>query len=547
MLSVYPFEKTRPGTEEALTAIQEAFSRGKRFVIVSAPTGSGKSGIGVAFARKYGAIICTPTKILQNQYSSTEEFTFEYPIFGKSNYFCGIPAFKSATVDASICCSDELASASSSKTPFSAALSSAKGKGAAKRLKVLCSEHMICPYYSKIDRIKKNPGAIINYDLFFNIKSMPSLQRLHRERDLGTSLVFDEAHQLIEKISSHFGHELTNTQAIRVLGGEAARSKGEPVKDWLHRQINMAVTLLQVEDEDAKVISRLNSFMRKLQFLVDVDVFDDIKFHIDDQGDVVNIRPLDFRMLKQLVFDPFDKILMMTATLPANFTEILGITPEEVEIVTIPSTFPKENRPVIFPTDIENVNYKTQFAEDSEQIILLNKIMTLHSNDKGLIHCANYKMLSQLKSIFYRNPRFLWVERDMDKDKILELHSSSPKPTILVSPSMMEGVDLKDDFARFQVMMKVPYPALDEYTKRMDEIFPTWYQNKVVTSIVQAYGRAVRSETDHARFYILDGSFGMLVSRYKKIIPSYFTEALKLAPKAKLHDALDRKIAEQRL
>lgn len=522
MLATYPFKEPRPGTEEAMLKIKRAFDSGKRFVIVNAPTGSGKSGLSVAFARENKAIILTPTKFLQDQYADTPEFTFEYVIKGKSNYTCGIPSFSHYSVEESACCSDAVTAQFESELPFKT-LGAGKA-GSARRLKVLCSDALICPYYSKLYRISTTPGAVINYDMFFKIKRMPGSDRGY---DLGKSIVFDEAHQLISKASSNFGHTMTNTGAMRLFGNEGKRKDGEALAPWIFRLMKVAKEYAAIE-KDPKEASKIENYSKRLGFLVSLDIFDPDRFHIEDKHTEVEIKPLDFRMLKDHIFAPFDKILLLTATLPANFRQIFGISEEESEIIDIPSVFDKKNRPAIFPKDLPTLNYKTVFTKASPQIKLIDELLLAHKNDKGIIHCANYKFFDQIHDIYKANPRFIWVRQETNKQKMIDLHSKSDKATILVSPALMEGLDLKDDLARFQVLLKLPYPALDEYTKKMDSMFPGWYQNLVITNVVQAYGRAVRSQEDHANYYILDGAFNMILSKSKLLIPQYLLEALQV-------------------
>src|SRR5439155_626113 len=72
--------------------------------------------------------------------------------------------------------------------------------------------------------------------------------------------------------------------------------------------------------------------------------------------------------------------------------------------------------------------------------------------------------------------RLIWVESTEAKARALELHRASPMPTVLVSPSLREGVDLPDDFLRFQVVTKLPYPDLgDPWTAARQARDPRWY------------------------------------------------------------------------
>lgn len=520
--SYYPFPEFRPYIKEALAEIDEAIASGKRFIIAKMNTGSGKSAVAAAFARQNKAIILTPTKLLQQQYADTKELDMEWIIKGKSNYLCGLDKFGGARVDEAICCSDAVTESNRGQIPWADNPEFWQlDKRPSKALKKKCAQTGTCPYYSLISQISTRPGAVMNYDLFAHIKEMPSGQGIL----MGKALVMDEAHQLIGKIRSIFGYKITSTVAVRVLGDKAARNQLEAPIVWLMRLASSARAQLKKETEP-KVASSLTRFVNRLDKILEMDVSNTQKFHIDDNGEEIEIKPLDFRHLKEALFFPFKSVLMMSATFPNNFCELLGITREETAVISIPSTFPVANRPAFLVQGMPPLNYKTILDEKHQVKVALDLILARHIKDKGIIHCANYKFFNQLRSIYRHNLRFLWVDREDDKSELLDRHSRDNKPTILVSPSMMEGVDLKDDLARFQVLLKVPFPTLDDYTKKMMAIFPNYYENLVITSIVQAYGRAVRSETDHASFYLLDGSINRLLNQHRSLFPRYFTEAL---------------------
>lgn len=536
MLSHFPFKSPRPGTEEAVKAIEAAIAAGKKFILVDAPTGSGKSGIAVAFSRKYKTTVWTPTKLLQEQYANTEEFVFEYTIKGKANYNCGLPGQGQVSVDEAICCSSKVVDENRDLVPFSLPKDQ---KNLVKALKSACAEKGICPYYTKLYNISRNPGAILNYDLGLQIK--PNPKKEYGGVDMGEFVVMDEAHQLINKAQSIFGQQITNTGVMKLFGQEAKRSTGEGPILWLNRLVTIANERMQSET-DTKKISKFSSFQRKLAQLLELDLEDEKRFLVEDRGAEVEIKPLDLRYFKGQIFYPFKHVLMLSATFPANFKQVLGIKDEECTVIKIASTFKAENRRIIFPADIANMNAATILSKTSQQVEALDSILEAHKNDKGIVHCGNYKFFDQLKSLYKSNKRFIWVDQEKNKEEMFDLHKNAKKPTILVSPAMLEGVDLKDDLARFGVLLKVPYPALDEYNKRMGNIFPQWYENLTMTSIVQSYGRQVRNENDHASFYILDGAFNILLNRHKNLIPTYFAEALKIGDMQRFMKILSKKI-----
>jgi ATP-dependent DNA helicase DinG len=99
-------------------------------------------------------------------------------------------------------------------------------------------------------------------------------------------------------------------------------------------------------------------------------------------------------------------------------------------------------------------------------------------------------------------------------------------PTVLVSPSLREGIDLPDDFLRFQIITKMPYPDLgDPWTRARADRDPRWYALETAKALVQAYGRSCRHAADHGTTYVLDAHFPRFLQRYRVLLPSWFLDA----------------------
>jgi Rad3-related DNA helicase len=162
---------------------------------------------------------------------------------------------------------------------------------------------------------------------------------------------------------------------------------------------------------------------------------------------------------------------------------------------------------------------------------ILTKILEKNVNNKGIVHTANYELSNWIKASI--KDRRLIFHDSATREKSLETHLTSNLETVLVSPSMFTGIDLKDELSRFQVILKVPFPNLtSKKIKRRLEIKPEWYNWKTLIDLLQAYGRSIRNEEDWAETYILDECFDQILDNKK--VPKYFLEALrikKLAPK----------------
>jgi ATP-dependent DNA helicase DinG len=124
-----------------------------------------------------------------------------------------------------------------------------------------------------------------------------------------------------------------------------------------------------------------------------------------------------------------------------------------------------------------------------------NDIMTSHRNHKGLIHTTSYGQLNFIKeNISQTNKRRLLVtDPEIQRDEVIAQHVNSTKPTVLISPSLHTGLDLKDDLSRFQIITKVPYPSIgDRWINEKRKTNRQWYAWQTALRLVQGYGTSIR-------------------------------------------------------
>jgi Rad3-related DNA helicase len=115
-----------------------------------------------------------------------------------------------------------------------------------------------------------------------------------------------------------------------------------------------------------------------------------------------------------------------------------------------------------------------------------------------------------------------------EKTTQITIHQMS-KDTILIGPTLVEGIDLPGDQCRFIVILKVPYPIIvDEYVKRKIELFPLWYNSVTSNIIIQGIGRGVRSKNDYCITYILDACFLSLYNSTKSQYPEELQKRIQM-------------------
>ncbi|HEX6561302.1 MAG TPA: helicase C-terminal domain-containing protein, partial [Nitrososphaera sp.] len=162
----------------------------------------------------------------------------------------------------------------------------------------------------------------------------------------------------------------------------------------------------------------------------------------------------------------------------------------------------------------------------------IDNIMTIHKNEKGIIHTTSYSQLQYIRDNISREnaSRLIETGSALGREEVLEKHYKSTRPTVLISPSLHLGVDLKDDLSRFQVITKVPYPDLtDRKVSAMKDRDQRWYTWYTVLRLAQSYGRSIRSADDFATTYILDSSITFLLKSAQDMVPKWFLEAVKNA------------------
>ncbi len=206
------------------------------------------------------------------------------------------------------------------------------------------------------------------------------------------------------------------------------------------------------------------------------------------------------------------------------FCKVLGIPESEAAFVTIPSPFLASNRP-IYVHPVAKMGARDIDKNLPVLAAAVEAILEQHSKEKGIIHCHSYKIVNYLKNNI-KSKRIL-THDSTNRDKILAYHQSDPRPTVLLSPSMAEGVDLKGDTSRFQIVCKIPYPYLgDKLVKKRMNKWKWWYPLQTAKIIVQSVGRSIRNEEDHAVTYILDAGWDYFYSKNKSIFPKDFQECI---------------------
>jgi ATP-dependent DNA helicase DinG len=510
----FPYPTYRPGQREALDAARDAFARGKRFVIIEAPTGAGKSAMAVTLAREArSAFVLTAQKILQNQYD--RDFPDLAVVKGRANYRCLVA---DTHAGAAPCMAGR-------KYPICSECAYVVAKGDA------LDAHSAALNYAYYLAELNNAGAFEKRDLLVLDEAHNAEETLMRHVEVVVSAATLARNGLDQRLPAHLSLETRIDVAVGLLPElqTAARALDEQIDDLVLVPPDLALQRAELDSLIGRLV--LLSTATESEWVCEDG-------ELDPLGDGVaswRFRPIRVASLAQhYLFRHAERCLLLSATIldPETFTRALGIKPSEAAFIRVPSSFPARNRP-IYPLSVARLNRDTLEGELPRLAGVISRLMERH-HEKGLVHAHSYRILRHVVNALpaHQRARLIYHTGAAGREDALEKHLNSPEGTVLVTPSMTEGIDLAGDLARWQVIVKVPYPYLgDPQVAARRAIDPAWYEWRTALRIVQAYGRCVRGPDDEAVTYVLDSLFPSWVRRQEGRLPGWFTEAI--APERK--------------
>ncbi len=513
--------------DEALAEV-EADPKAPRIFVIEAPPGVGKSHLAVTLARwSDSAYLLTSQKLLQDQYE--REFgRLVQVVKGRDNYPC--ERYPDARVPTSL--------------------------GMCRRPRgPLCQ----CPYVRAKAAALAGPVFCANTWYFATLRHWHA-EQLPRRR----LLIVDEAHNLERQLVHVYAVQFTAAEMKEWLGGTLPRlhsadeyrpllaphvERLDAELEALGRALEAVrppdiepdsvlqmpptrdeVMLLERRDALAGALARLRAFL-------DHEETEWIVRYPAEAGATLELTPLGITaQARELLTECAEVTVLLSAYLgpSAVVAETLGFETEDVRVFVVPSPFPLEQRPIVY-RPVGALSRASLPTLEPALFAEIGAILTAHAKDKGLIHVTSYAVARRLMAdLGERAPRdarrLIFVESSEAKTAALERHRASPAPTVLVSPSLREGVDLPDDFLRFQILTKMPYPDLgDPWTAARRARDPRWYAVETAKALVQAYGRSCRHTEDHGVTYILDAQFERFLQHNGALLPEWFLDAAHAA------------------
>ena len=520
----------------------------KKYILLNAPTGTGKSIIGIIsssiiwdlyketksdLSEMQPMQIITSTKALQDQYDEfceTSEKTDHLIIKGAANYKCFANPIPNSTAK---------------QCYIKSLLFSKESEKSTKKINKKC---FTCEYKYVQENKNSKKTIITNYAYHFVDRIYLSKQEDTHGKPLCLNkrfiTIYDEAHSMNENFVSHMSILFSKERASEIRADIGVITP--KARAWANKQLDFVVSGIEnkyISKNNYKHIylktlfglyEKISSWFKKRltytqnphEYFVYKNLadkyfsfgckIDDLFIYEYDSILDVNYDKVSFvvkpifmnNIFKDVVSSNSTHCILMSATLSAELTmDMLSLDTKEIEIINADNTFNVSDKKVIIDsalmTKMNFVGMKDKKIVN-KQIKNINKILLNHKDDKGLILGNSFAFCKIIANKINTTHDIILHEEGISLEDILDKFKDSEN-SILISPSIFEGLDFPGDFSRFNIMIKAPYPSLGD--KRMNFIarnHPMIYKQITLQKIIQGMGRSTRFKGDKSTTYFLD-------------------------------------------
>ena len=316
-------------------------------------------------------------------------------------------------------------------------------------------------------------------------------------------LIVDEAHQLLKTLQDIHSRKIWK----HVYGYPERASTPADILEWIDNINN-----------PPRAIAKLRNGIKSLSEGTVLEF--GREYYRGSSEDCLKLIPLDVSM-ESPIFWPSKtkKIILMSATIGEEDVKAMGLSQRRVLYIDVESPIPEDRRPIKFVpiADMSRLLQPESIPEIADAILNIAS----QNPEKGMIH-ATYDIAQKLKPYLESNPRFMFHTNKTKKD-IYDSFIEDETDKILVGSGMYEGINLKFDAAKWQVLTKCPYPSLMNPAYRfLAREQPERYLWHVTKDILQASGRICRDPEDYGITYLLDSAFEKWYNKARATLPNWF-------------------------
>lgn len=577
LIDSFPFDTIRPAQQYIINQLEQL--NNKKYIIIEAAVGTGKSAIAKMIAAHFdSAYILTATKQLQDQYM--HEFKNLALIKGKSNYFCN----KNGKNTKISCDQADCVFNPKIKERCSNNCNYVQAKNKALNTGVVVTSYAY--FFTWLYRTQFMPRQVLICDechLFVNMlidwaEIKLNITHLQKKYNiLKPNKIIDdkkiEMNNLVDsilEIKDHyqFGYTARNAELINNIFTLLNIHQKYIEKELISKNLNNTKSNKKISKNDVNKQDLLKNVHANLNWNITkhkddkyswksflslknelMQLTDKLKYFLksNDKRDWVIAESLNEDRTKELIIKPLNidnlfneyiakfgikHVIFMSATIlnPKLYYQELQLNKNNVGIISIDSTFDSKKSPIYF-CPVANMTFRnTRTTEQFNNLInkltkTIIKILNIHKNEKGIIHTGTYKIANALNESI-NDPR-LTIKNDYENNSTLLNTHTNKQNSVLLSPSLGTGADLKDDLSRFQIIVKLPFSSLSDWRiKIKSELDYNWYLCEMFKNLIQMCGRSTRSENDYSDTYILDINFSKWIEQTQGLLPQSFLDRI---------------------
>ena len=563
-----PLFRFRPNQKDAVARTIFDWLSGTKNVIMSAPTGSGKSITAMTIAKvlsKYygmtGYILASDLNLIDQYKKDIEKYFPNWAVIkGQQTYKCN-------------------------ENGLAFSLGECKMKGCKTYGDIWkkfpeCAK--TCEYI--VDRSKAMNSDVLVCTYSFWLIQQNIVKKLCEGQppfDCRDFVICDEAHKIVDIVQKHFSPSFQKGDLDKMSDVIAAGCgdleilnpimevrtsiiKEENVVDIYKLLVKYVESMKQVGDCIDTIMRELSGKMDNGEMLSKEDRSlarncDFVQNHIDsfskyveifNEIDPINIvKNWDGKNEDNIIFNCIDESylmgekfhahakrkMFMSATIGDPYSFAMDVAFREFDAIDIPSTFDFTMSPIYYVPDYK-LSFKEKEANIPKVCKLIDATVTMYEGKRGIIQTGSYAFAKHLLENVSSKTRKRLILYDDTKEKGEALeYFKHCKDKVLVGPSLIEGLSFDDDLCRFQIIMKVPYPSLaDKFVSAKQKLRPIWYSNVTAISVLQGVGRGIRNENDWCVTFIFDGCYTILMNTARNMFNEDFMKRMQIIPAASI-------------
>jgi Rad3-related DNA helicase len=568
------YQKLRPIQQKVIAAVMKGIDEGKTDIFISAPTGTGKGLIALELGKllyeqkNIDSYLLTSEKSLQQQYETDCLQKFDERHEDVIS-LCGVDTYKCHVND----------------EPFSLGVCRMMGKSNTEALKLDCAGK--CEYLQRWQKAKERHRMVTSYSYWLiQMNYVLAKMEAYAPFQVRHLVVCDEAHKLPDIIEGHFACsvDMKFIERIRNLI-MSLRGAGHMNHGIAYEGVEAAIFRLLSLSPGAKAASHMDALCNlfieyeALQKAVEVlketfakkwfkgstqsselkkklrnlpkevrstfrlaDSLKDRSCKLEDYIAIIRDTHLDNLIvdavsseerkyhnlndahLFQKHFQEFSRVrIYMSATLQANLLiKRFGINPDNALVLDVDSSWDKRRSPIVL-CKTANMTYKNHDASLAKCIRKIDGLLHEHRGQRGLIHTTSNAIMTEIMESSRFAHRLVKYSGTEEKMAILEDFSNYAKDAVLIGPSLTTGIDMKDDLARFNIVVKLSFPNMVSalWAKRY-EVANHIYIGEAASVLEQSCGRTTRSSDDFSISYILDSRAESFINGNRQLFSSSF-------------------------